>query len=335
MPDRRGIGRSLLLTLPMALWSMLMFSRSLRAPGVAVKLAALTTGLFMVALFFMMMRTRQTHRWRRVFFIALGFLFPVGFIWGLISLRGSMNIPMEQMLAGETPFCFLAIPMMLIPAALWKTIIFPGSVLPQAGNPSDVASINQCRDADLPVAVVMGGGYAKNLQDTVEIQLETVRIAAETHNASTRCCSAGNSSPVGGRLAAGSGDGVGKMTMESTGNGLHLISMVLFMAAAAFVYLFLLNRVLIQIRDARRKSLLIRAGGLLSVAVAGALGYFAAGTAWMLVPAAILAATALGEVRRLIVRRRCAGAPPVEVKTAAYRGGNPTRRPIWRSRATS
>ena len=102
--------------------------------------------------------------------------------------------------------------------------------------------------------------------------------------------------------------------MESTGSGLHLISMVLFMAAAAAVYLFLLNRVLIQMRDARRKSLLIRAGGLLSVAVAGALGYFAAGTAWMLVPAAILAATALGEVRRLIVRRRCAGAPPVEVE---------------------
>ena len=107
------------------------------------------------------------------------------------------------------------------------------------------------------------------------------------------------------------------MTMESTGNGLHLISMALFMAAAAAVYLFLLNRVLIQMRDARRKSLLIRAGGLLSVAVAGALGYFAAGTAWMLVPATILAATALGEVRRLIVRRRCAGAPPVEVENGS------------------
>ena len=124
--------------------------------------------------------------------------------------------------------------------------------------------------------------------------------------------------------------------------------MVLFMAAAACVYLFLLNRVLIQLRDARRKSLLIRAGGLLSVGIAGALGYFAAGTAWMLFPAAILAATiagalgyfaagnsldvipaailvatALGEVRRLIIRRRCAGAPPVEVEN----GGVSWRKP--------
>ena len=123
--------------------------------------------------------------------------------------------------------------------------------------------------------------------------------------------------------------------MESTGSGLYLISMVLFMAAAACVYLFLLNRVLIQMRDARRKSLLIRAGGLLSVACAGALGYFAAGTAWMLVPAAILAATALGEVRRLIVRRRCRRrAAGRGRKRRAYRGGTPTRRRIWRSHVT-
>jgi acetoin utilization deacetylase AcuC-like enzyme len=39
---------------------------------------------------------------------------------------------------------------------------------------------DQCRAAGLPVAVVMGGGYAKNIQDTVAIQLETVRIAAQT-----------------------------------------------------------------------------------------------------------------------------------------------------------
>jgi acetoin utilization deacetylase AcuC-like enzyme len=38
---------------------------------------------------------------------------------------------------------------------------------------------SQCRAAGLPVAVVMGGGYAKNIQDTVAIQLETVRIAAQ------------------------------------------------------------------------------------------------------------------------------------------------------------
>jgi acetoin utilization deacetylase AcuC-like enzyme len=38
---------------------------------------------------------------------------------------------------------------------------------------------HQCRQASLPVAVVMAGGYARPLQDTVDIHYQTVRIAAE------------------------------------------------------------------------------------------------------------------------------------------------------------
>jgi acetoin utilization deacetylase AcuC-like enzyme len=34
-----------------------------------------------------------------------------------------------------------------------------------------------CRAARLPVAIVMGGGYARDVQDTVEIHLETIRVA--------------------------------------------------------------------------------------------------------------------------------------------------------------
>ena len=91
---KRGTGRSLLLTLPIALWGaahVLALAPSL--PEAAPKLAALLTFLFMTGLFFLMMRTTQTHRWRRVFFVALGVLFPVGFIWDLIALRGSMSHP--------------------------------------------------------------------------------------------------------------------------------------------------------------------------------------------------------------------------------------------------
>jgi acetoin utilization deacetylase AcuC-like enzyme len=35
-----------------------------------------------------------------------------------------------------------------------------------------------CRDAGLPVAVAMAGGYARDVEDTATIQAETVRIAA-------------------------------------------------------------------------------------------------------------------------------------------------------------
>ncbi len=51
--------------------------------------------------------------------------------------------------------------------------------LTQAGLAArDRLVFDACRRAGLPVAVVMGGGYARNIQDTVEIQLQTVKIAA-------------------------------------------------------------------------------------------------------------------------------------------------------------
>ena len=140
-PPVRGVGKSLLLTLPIALFGLLMFSRTLTLPGIPAKMAGLVSWIFMVALFFVMMRTGATHRWRRIFFVTLGFLFPVGFIWDLIAVRSSMSISMEQMISGDTPFCFMVIPMAIVPAALTKTIIFPGSILPTASNPHAIATM--------------------------------------------------------------------------------------------------------------------------------------------------------------------------------------------------
>jgi hypothetical protein len=92
---------------------------------------------------------------------------------------------------------------------------------------------------------------------------------------------------------------------------LHLVSIVLAVLAGASVYLFFLNRVLIQMRDARYKSFLIRTGGLVAVGAAAAFGYLAAGTLWMALPLLALSATAAGEARRWAIRRRFRGAGPV------------------------
>lgn len=151
---RRSAGRSLLLTLPMLVWALLMFSRP--EPGVAPRIAAAVTLLFMVTLFYQMMRTYETHRWRRYFFAALGFLFPVGFIWELIALRGTMSIPVERMISGDTPFCFMVIPMAIVPAAIGRTVVFPGSILPTASNPHAVAMMVALW---LAATLVMGKGW--------------------------------------------------------------------------------------------------------------------------------------------------------------------------------
>jgi polyferredoxin len=124
----RGILRSILLTLPMAVWSVLMGFHPGTSTDPKSLLAAAVTAVFMTALFFMMLRTGTTYRWRRYFFVTLGVLFPIGFIYNMVLARGTMGIPMEEMIAGRTPFCFLAIPLLIVPAALTRTIVFPGSI---------------------------------------------------------------------------------------------------------------------------------------------------------------------------------------------------------------
>jgi ferredoxin-type protein NapH len=129
----RSISRSLLLSLPIALWSLLMFTGWFRQPNRAQQIAGAVTVVFMTVLFFLMMRTSATYRWRRWFFVALGLLFPVGFIHEVMVMRGTMGIPIEEMIAGRTPFCYLPIPMLILPAALTKALVFPGSILPGGG----------------------------------------------------------------------------------------------------------------------------------------------------------------------------------------------------------
>ncbi len=129
----RTLSRSFLLTLPILLWSLLMFSSAFTQSNRAIKIASIATVVFMVSLFFVMMRTHSTYRWRRWFFVALGLLFPIGFIHNVMVMRGTMGIPIEEMIAGRTPFCYMPIPMLILPAALTRTVVFPGSILPGGG----------------------------------------------------------------------------------------------------------------------------------------------------------------------------------------------------------
>jgi ferredoxin len=156
-PEQRSFTRALLLTLPILLWSLLMFFH----PGSSTEWQSLTaaaiTCVFMVALFFMMMRTGTTYRWRRWFFASLGLLFPVGFIHNLFVARGSMGIPVEEMIAGRTPFCFMPIPTLILPAAFTRTIAFPGSIVPAGGAASHGIAVMV--GLWLALTLVMGKGW--------------------------------------------------------------------------------------------------------------------------------------------------------------------------------
>jgi polyferredoxin len=152
-PVPRGIFWSLFLTLPILIWSLLMFFHPGSSKTPIWLISNAITALFMTALFFMMMRSRSTYRWRRIFFVSLGVLFPIGFIHNLVVARGSMGIPIEEMIAGRTPFCFMPIPLLILPAAFTKTVAFPGSI---ASNSHGIAAMVGLW---LAVTLVMGKGW--------------------------------------------------------------------------------------------------------------------------------------------------------------------------------
>jgi len=125
-----GIGKSILLSLPMLLVSALMLTGGPRIPHDLIRLIPLAiTFVFINLLFYRMVRTGRTERHRAVLFVAMAFAFVISFISNLIEVRGSMMLSSSDMANGRTPFCHMVIPMTLIPAALTRTIIFPGSML--------------------------------------------------------------------------------------------------------------------------------------------------------------------------------------------------------------
>lgn len=135
---KRSLLTTFLLCLPMMLLTFMMLTRG-DIPTDGKHLFSLTaTALFFNLLFFLMVRTGKTDRFRSMLFITLAVCFIFSFISHLIEARGSMALSQATMIEGGTPFCHLVIPMTLIPAALTKTIIFPGTIV---GSYASIASM--------------------------------------------------------------------------------------------------------------------------------------------------------------------------------------------------
>jgi predicted MPP superfamily phosphohydrolase len=103
----------------------------------------------------------------------------------------------------------------------------------------------------------------------------------------------------------------------------RLGSILLYGAAGLCVFLILLNRVLILMRDSKSKIptiLLVFLGIMCGSAVLGSLLYR---LPWVLAPAAVLGLVLLGETRRAIIRRSCAGSEPLDSKPQDIRLFNP------------
>lgn len=126
----KPFGKSLLFTLPMLLITFLFISGGRPDfSNLPVTLARLITLLLMNTLFFLMHYTGKTDRYRVVLFIIFALTLSFSLIKNMIAVRNSMSFSQADILECKIPFCHLVIPMMILPAALSKSIIFPGSIL--------------------------------------------------------------------------------------------------------------------------------------------------------------------------------------------------------------
>lgn len=127
---KKSFWKSLLYTLPMALILIVFITQGqLNFSNTSRSLAVLTTFLFMVFLYFMLHYTGKTDRFRAILFISFAVALSFAFIKNMLEVRNSISISGADFLECKIPFCHLVIPMMIIPAALTKSIIFPGSIV--------------------------------------------------------------------------------------------------------------------------------------------------------------------------------------------------------------
>ncbi len=124
-----GIAKSLLLTLPMLLLSTVLITQGQIPKDPLQLIAVLFTWLLFNISFFLMLFTGKTYCYRSLLFILMAFGLIVWFSTTVLEERGNIALSDENIINGEVPFCPLVIPMTIIPAAVTRTVIFPGSLL--------------------------------------------------------------------------------------------------------------------------------------------------------------------------------------------------------------
>jgi ferredoxin-type protein NapH len=127
---KKSLGKSLLYTLPMFLITfMFMTGGRPDFSNPSSSLAILIAFMLVNVLYFLMHYTGKTDRYRVVLFIIFALTLSFTLIKNMVAVRNSMSFSQADILECKIPFCHLVIPMMILPAAFSKSIIFPGSIL--------------------------------------------------------------------------------------------------------------------------------------------------------------------------------------------------------------
>jgi polyferredoxin len=124
----RGLLKPLLFTLPFALLSGWLLSAGSLPADWPHRAGLLASFLVFNGAFFMSVLTGRTDRWRAPLFIAVAVLFAVSFMGNMLELHAKRAEFVDFMFRDNVPMCPIVIPMLLVPAALGKTILWPGAI---------------------------------------------------------------------------------------------------------------------------------------------------------------------------------------------------------------
>src|SRR5450759_557800 len=151
---KKSFGKSLLYTLPMFLITFMFMTGGRPNFSDTASLAATLIAFLLVnVLYFLMHYTGKTDRYRVVLFIIFALTLSFSLIKNMVAVRSSMSFSQADVLECKIPFCHLVIPMMILPAAFTKSIIFPGSIL------NGFANISSMIVLWLVATLVLGRGF--------------------------------------------------------------------------------------------------------------------------------------------------------------------------------
>jgi len=131
VPQGEGKGRTIVLTLVMAVITVVMFSQGKMPQDPKEMIALVLTLLFANTLFFLLLYTGRTDRYRAIYFSTFAVSLIISFVSHMFEARGSMSLSETKILQCEVPFCHLVIPMTFGPDGHHKDDYLSGKPLGQ------------------------------------------------------------------------------------------------------------------------------------------------------------------------------------------------------------
>lgn len=124
------MGKSIFFLLPMLLiMFVFMTGGNLNFNGWIYTTSFIMTYLFFAYLFFMILYSGKTDKYRAIGFVVMALLFCLTFMANMAKARGNVTFSSNEIYACEIPFCHIVTTMVLLPMVVKQTIIFPGSLV--------------------------------------------------------------------------------------------------------------------------------------------------------------------------------------------------------------